>query len=217
MKRVLTSDRKRAFTLLELVLVFLTATVFFGLVLPILLNRPSGHQRINCLANLKQIGVAFRLYAADNDDKFPAQGVTKGFTNWGQTYLHFKAVGNELSSAKVLVCPDDKTRIPVADFSPTNFVSNSNLSYFIASDADQSKPNLLLIGDRHLDLPRTSPVLNLTSNMSIGWTKELHFYRGGATGGNVALVDGSGSVTTSKQLRAIVQAAGDAGQRIMLP
>src|ERR1041384_3518448 len=165
MKRMLSIKRDRAFPVADLVIVLATAFLLV-MVLPQLMHQPRRRSsRIHCMSNLKQIGVAMRLYASDNDGNYPAKGETKGSTNWGETYLHFKVAGNELSSPRVLICPDDKTRISAVDFSPTNFVGNSNVSYFVALDADATNPNLLLTGDRHLDLPRKTPVLNLARHM----------------------------------------------------
>ena len=58
----------RAFTLIELLVVI---AILAGLLLPALAKAKSGAQRIKCVSNLKQTGLALRIWANDNDGKFP--------------------------------------------------------------------------------------------------------------------------------------------------
>jgi len=52
-------------------------------------------ERIQCVNNLKQVGLAFRIWAGDHRDKFPTSLVV---------------MSNELSTPKILVCPSDSAR-----------------------------------------------------------------------------------------------------------
>jgi hypothetical protein len=56
-------------------------------------------ERIQCANNLKQIGLAFRIWGGDNNDKYPTSLVV---------------MSNELSTTKILVCPSDEARQPYA-------------------------------------------------------------------------------------------------------
>jgi hypothetical protein len=84
-------------------------------------------QKITCVNNLKQIGLAFKTWALDNNGQFP-WNVT---TNEGGTMelcarapdgfdtnapFHFTVMSNELSTPLVLVCPQDLSRTPVRAF-----------------------------------------------------------------------------------------------------
>ena len=53
------------------------------------------HWSLECLSQLKQIGLAARLYANDNNDRLPPS---------------FEALTNELGRASVLNCPADLLR-----------------------------------------------------------------------------------------------------------
>lgn len=100
-----------------------------GMILPALTNAKTKAQRISCINNLKQIGIAARIYAVDNKDQFPwnvptAQGGTadsakpKSDTNAlldedgkpifdANAWIHFQALSNELVNPKILRCPSD--------------------------------------------------------------------------------------------------------------
>jgi len=48
--------------------------ILAALVCPLLLSRPIPHQYMICLSQLKQIGIALRMYAEDYDDTLPPAG-----------------------------------------------------------------------------------------------------------------------------------------------
>ncbi|HEV2394420.1 MAG TPA: type II secretion system protein [Verrucomicrobiae bacterium] len=57
-----------AFTLLELLVVIGIIGILAALLLPALAHSKAGAQRVKCLSNLKQFGLAFDLYAGDHED-----------------------------------------------------------------------------------------------------------------------------------------------------
>src|SRR5208282_2447025 len=133
MKTQRTTSRGRGFTLTELLVVICILAVVAVLILP-MLARPHYHYGPNCANNLKQIGLAFRIWEGDNGGKYPMQvsvanGGAMELAVTGNVAGIFRTMSNELSTPKILTCPQDTKRIAATDFS-TGF-SDANISYFL--------------------------------------------------------------------------------------
>lgn len=61
--------RKQGFTLIELLVVIAIIALLMAILMPALQRAREQGQRAGCLGNLKQFGLAWILYADDNDDK----------------------------------------------------------------------------------------------------------------------------------------------------
>jgi prepilin-type N-terminal cleavage/methylation domain-containing protein len=66
--------RRRAFTLFELLVVIAVVAVLAALFLPAVAQTKEKARSIQCISNLRQWGLAYRMYADDNADFLPRRG-----------------------------------------------------------------------------------------------------------------------------------------------
>jgi prepilin-type N-terminal cleavage/methylation domain-containing protein len=121
MKRIL--KQKKAFTLIELLVVIAIIAILAALLLPALAAAKRKAQRINCVNDLKQVGIAFRLWEGDNKDRYPmavqtanggaleavysALDTTPTGPNGYNECTIFTVMSNECNTPKILFCPGD--------------------------------------------------------------------------------------------------------------
>lgn len=197
------------FTIVEGVVCVAVLFVLVALLLPLGGSGKAKSKRIACVSNLRQVGFAFRMWANDHGDKLPWDVAatatngpgTKEFATSGEVWRHFLAISNELATPKVLACSTDRERTRVTDFASLN---NNHISYFIGLNADETKPQTILSGDRNLAVSNKllRGAMTVETNTVLSWTSDLHDNMG-----NFSLADGSAQQIQPYSLNRQLQSA----------
>lgn len=155
-----------------------------------MLNQPYPRKspRIKCVNNLKNVGLAVRIFATENNDRYPAeillsQGVPLAQLDALRVYL---TLTNELSTPKILYCPVDKKRSPAESFPATAL---KNISFFASLSAKWNTPQTFLAGDRNLmsnGVPVVAGQFAVSTNITVSWSTDIH-----KEAGDIAMADGS--------------------------
>jgi prepilin-type N-terminal cleavage/methylation domain-containing protein/prepilin-type processing-associated H-X9-DG protein len=96
-----THTKTRGFTLIELLVVIAIIMILAAILFPVFDRAMQNAERASCQSNLKQIGLAFKQYTQDYDDKYPKchYGQTNNPGRW------ISALEPYYKSSELFACP----------------------------------------------------------------------------------------------------------------
>lgn len=207
--------RNSGLTIVEVLLIMVALGILVALILPLFARAKVQHAVISCSSNLKQVGLAFRMWAYDNGKKFPMEllsvaGGTRE-TLFQGPLASFNIISNELNNPKPLTCRHDEDRTRVTVWSQ---LTPKNLSYFLGADATETNPYSILSGDRNLMISGkpAKGFVQITNPSVVTWGSNIHKHQG-----NIGLADGSAHQTTGNLLQKSLESTRLATNRFAVP
>jgi prepilin-type N-terminal cleavage/methylation domain-containing protein len=96
-----------AFTLIELLVVIAIIALLAALIFPAFNRAKESGKGAACISNLRQIGIAFQVYAQENNNRLPVMR-DRSWTTTNDLPSPDQVISNQLGNIRVLLCPSDK-------------------------------------------------------------------------------------------------------------
>lgn len=104
---ILMKNQKHSFTLIELLVVIAIIAILAAMLLPALSSAKGQAKSSQCANNLRQLGVAFHMYLANNKDYFPMDLMKVGNNNYAPLNMVGEYFNND---RKLILCPAEEIK-----------------------------------------------------------------------------------------------------------
>lgn len=95
------ASKRRAFTLIELLVVIAIIAILAAILFPVFGRARENARRSSCQSNMKQIGLGFKQYIQDYDEKFPVGSNVTEETSWAAALQPY------IKSTQIFQCPSE--------------------------------------------------------------------------------------------------------------
>jgi len=203
---------RKGFTLIELLVVVAIIAVLISILLPALQNAREAARQTTCLSNLRQLGLGFRAYTAENNGYFPTpMGWYVVYTpsNWWTQKMWREAVGPYIGRTNPpvwdvawpeLLCPTDNIYRMYGN-APVSYATNNRIiGASVSGQGNWNANGTNLYNESRLVAP-SATVLLCESRHTYQWLvqqdDEYYGYWNGTNEyhngkGNLLFCDGSG-------------------------
>lgn len=150
-----------AFTLIELLVVISIIAMLMAILLPSLNLAKGKAYQIRCMANLKQVGLAFELYTENNEQTYPCitdnpkLWMGRGWRSVIQRYL---GGGIDANNPSVLWCPKDREG--------ANSFESTSYAYSMAFYSSPAQINSLVPVEKHSEQFGITPQRQRTTSVA---------------------------------------------------
>ncbi len=187
--------KRQGFTLIELLVVIAIIAILAAILFPVFAQARKSAQTITCLSNLRNLSLAFQLYATDNHSKYPSTWYGYARPDWDGTVatdtdviVQNGSIYSYTKSKEIYLCPVDRgiapKHVPKNPNFPLSYTMNIKMHFYNGARVRSPARMLILIhegrpniDDGCFNWPDHADLRNLPSNVH-------------ASGTNIGYVDG---------------------------